>query len=85
MEKEINSEMSNKIIAIAKMYPKKEFKIRVDEKYICLSWLDSQPTQVKASKGRKMQRKLDQVKQILGNNFMEFYWGGDRQMVYSRF
>ena len=85
MEKEINSEMCNKIIAIAKMYPKKQFKIRVEEKHICLSWLDSQPTQVKASKGIKMQRKLDQVKQILGNNFMEFYWGGDRQMVYSRF
>lgn len=81
----IDNALSNKIIAIANMYPKKDFKIRIEEKSLTLSWKDDQPTQVKKNKGIKIARKLEQVKQILGNNFMEFYWGGDRQMVYSRF
>ena len=42
------------------------------------------PTQVEASKGRKIQRKLDQVRQILGELFIEFDWLNDRQIVFMR-
>lgn len=85
MDRILTNEAVKAITTISKMYPKRDFQVRIEDNSIKMHWLDSQPTQVKASQGHKIQRKLNQVREILGDKFIEFYWSGDRQMVYARF
>ena len=84
MQRTIPNSAVTKITAIVKMYPNQDFKIRIESDYLKLSWRSPMPTQVDSSKGRKIQRKLDQVKQILGELFIEFDWLNDRQIVFVR-
>ena len=85
MDRILTSEAVKAITTISKMYPKRDFQVRIEDNSIKMHWLGSQPAQVKARQGHKIQRKLNQVREILGDKFIEFYWGGDRQMVYARF
>lgn len=85
MDRILTSEAVKTITTISKMYPKRDFQVRIEETSIKLYWLDSQPAQVSQIQGRKIERKLNQVREILGDKFIDFYWGGDRQMVYARF
>ena len=82
MQRTIQNSAVYQITAIVKMYPHQDLKIRIEYDYLKISWKSPMPTQVEASKGRKIQRKLDQVKEILGDLFIEFNWINDRQMVY---
>ena len=82
MQRTIQNSAVYKITAIVKMYPNQDLKIRIEDDYLKISWKSPMPTQVEASRGRKIQRKLDQVKEILGDLFIEFNWINDRQMVY---
>jgi len=84
MERTIENLSVKKISAIIKMYPNSDFKIRTNNDNLELSWKDSMPSQVESSKGRKIQRKLDQVRNILGDSFIEFNWLNDRQVVYVK-
>ena len=84
MQRTIQNSAVNKIAAIVKMYPNQDLKIRIEDDYLKISWRSQMPTQVEASKGRKIQRKLAQVRQILGELFIEFDWLNDRQIVFIR-
>ena len=84
MQRTIQNSVVNKITAVVKMYPNQDLKIRIEDDYLKISWKSPMPTQVEASKGRKIQRKLDQVRQILGELFIEFDWLNDRQIVFIR-
>lgn len=85
MDRILTNEAVKAITTISKMYPKRDFQVRIEENSIKLHWFDLQPTQVSQIQGRKIERKLNQVREILGDKFIEFYWSGDRQMVYARF
>ena len=61
MQRTIQNSVVNKITAVVKMYPNQDLKIRIEDDYLKISWKSPMPTQVEASKGRKIQRKLDQV------------------------
>jgi len=85
MNKILSNKMIKAISAIEKMYPKQDVHLAINDLNMSIIWKDEQPTQVTKSKGLKIQRKLEQVKQILGDNFIEFYFGGDLQIIYAKF
>ena len=84
MKRTIQNSAVNKITAIVKMYPNQDLKVRIENDYLKISWKDYQPCQVDKKKSLKIQRKLDQVRQILGELFIEFDWLNDRQIVFMR-
>lgn len=85
MQRHLTNKAIKVILAIERMYPNCDLQVVIENESITIHWIHPTPYMVSAHQGKKIDNKLIQVREILGDRFIEFYWGGDRQMVYARF